>query len=289
MIFTGFVIFLLVVVVFGHGSNTKPAHHRHHSKSEQIPVKTRVKPPVFVINLKESTDRLKEFEFNVGKKSHLFGPACRVEAIDFRKCKEKYTHIDAPWWERGKEGGLLASGMSHRRAWAMVVKKKLPVAIIMEDDVNRFSWDMDQVFNAVMEGPMEYDVFRFSTMFFEKWWINSTKRQFYKDCHFMSVYKHLLARNVKVMPHYPFGAAIYAITYEGAKKGLRQFNPLNDIIDGFSWMDNVQCYLPSVATADGGNSRTTRKTVYNQTNKGKLVGSNYITFLQKVQFNYISI
>lgn len=40
--------------------------------------------------------------------------------------------------------------------------------------------------------------------------------------------------------------AFYAISYEGALKGLKNFNPLNDIIDSFAWAERVKCYLPAV-------------------------------------------
>ncbi len=219
------------------------------------------KPPVFVINLEGSKGRLNEMTRNVGVKKHLFGRSCRVDAVDFRNCTGKFHFVKAPWWERGKEGGLLASGMSHRRIWAMVVKKKIPVAIVMEDDVKKFSWDFDQIFTDVMNRPADFDVFRFSTMYFAPRWINETKRQLHNECHFMTVYKHLAARSITHMPHYSFGAALYAISYEGAVKGLTMFNPLDDIIDSFAWAEKVKCMLPAVATADGGNGHSTRKDI----------------------------
>ena len=59
----------------------------------------------------------------------------------------KFSHVHAPFWEQGSRGGLLASGMSHRRAWEIVALRKIKVAIVLEDDINHYAHDFDEYLN----------------------------------------------------------------------------------------------------------------------------------------------
>ena len=73
------------------------------------------KVPIFIINLEGSDTRLNNMRDRLDNKSHLYGRACRVPAVDFRNCTDKFQYVHAPFWEKTSRGGLLASGMSHRR------------------------------------------------------------------------------------------------------------------------------------------------------------------------------
>ena len=107
----------------------------------------------------------------------------------------------------------------------------------MEDDVNNYADQFDELYVKIASGPIDFDVFRFSQMFFDMHWINAehTKRKYHDECHYLTAYKHFMSIGLRPKPFWGFGGAYYGISYEGAQKGLKNFNPLVDIIDSFAW------------------------------------------------------
>ena len=229
------------VVLPEHDDYVHPAAKKYlFEEYEDIP-----KVPIFIINLDGSVDRMDHMQEVLQQKRHLYGNACRVPAVDFRNCTSKFEYVSAPFWEQGSRGGLLASGMSHRRAWEIISLRKIKVAIVMEDDVNHYARDFDELYAQVMSAPVDWDVFRFSMMNFKMPWINADgiQRKYHDECHYMTPYRHFQKEAGVSDPKtfWGFGGAFYAISFEGAQKGLKNFNPTKDIIDSFAWASKVKC------------------------------------------------
>ena len=218
-------------------------------------------PPVFVINLDDDSTRLNFVSGNLGQKAPFFQNACRMSAVDFRKCdKSLNKFVQAP----GNALPTLGSGMSHRRAWEQIVDLKLPYGIVMEDDVHEFSKDFEKHFPTIFDpNGVEWDAFRLAIFPSTSQWVSHGQHKVADQCYFWRVQQHHMEdlHREKVRPGWGWGAAMYAISYEGAKKALARFNPTTDLVDSFSWADDVRCFLPGIATAGGvGTTRSDQKT-----------------------------
>ena len=261
---------------------TKPheQHHKAAGKPQDVEISSIEKVPSFVINLEGEggAGRLEFFSHHVGKKRHMFQNMCRFNAVDMRKCTDPEKHekfIKPPVWDMNRRPGAhLGCGMSHRSLWQHIVDNKIPVAVVMEDDVHRFSDDFDALYKEAMASLLKrkqegtaWHVFRFAFLYDNNHWINrehlnaaknllmlnkTIPRRWVDDCHYPRFYQHFVQDlGTTPLPFWAFGSGMYAITYEGAKEALSRFNALTDTVDSFAWAPKTNCYLPAIATADG--------------------------------------
>lgn len=120
-------------------------------------------PPVFVINLDNSTKRLAKISDRLNK---LEVPFERIPAVYGAELnpKELVTNYDpelnAKSYRRELPCGEIGCYMSHIRAWKIIIERKLDCAIILEDDIT-----IDQEFKEIAErlaGSIDdFDVVKF--------------------------------------------------------------------------------------------------------------------------------
>jgi glycosyl transferase family 25 len=93
--------------------------------------------PIFVINLDGSTERLRNVEKQLSKYELSFE---RISAVDGRlmnkaQLNEHYCeHTNKVSYYKILTAGEIGCYLSHRKAWQQIVERKLPAAIILEDD-----------------------------------------------------------------------------------------------------------------------------------------------------------
>lgn len=106
-------------------------------------------PPIFVINLDKSTermakisDRLDELEVPFERISAVYGAELSQKELEINYDPE----LNAKKYRRELPCGEIGCYMSHIKAWKMIIERKLDCAIILEDDIT-----IDEEFREIAE------------------------------------------------------------------------------------------------------------------------------------------
>eukprot|EP00928_Gymnodinium_smaydae_P039067 TRINITY_DN26777_c0_g1_i1.p1 TRINITY_DN26777_c0_g1~~TRINITY_DN26777_c0_g1_i1.p1 ORF type:complete len:524 (-),score=60.13 TRINITY_DN26777_c0_g1_i1:284-1855(-) len=113
-------------------------------------------PPVWVVNLDQSTDRWKlcEHEFNQhGVAAERF-PATLGKALSDDELNEQCT-FGARYL---CTAGMIGCFVSHRRVWQRVVDEGLPAVVVLEDDVVIYPNFNERLRDLLLELPEDWDV-----------------------------------------------------------------------------------------------------------------------------------
>jgi glycosyl transferase family 25 len=176
-------------------------------------------PPVFVINLDKSTDRMAKISKRLDE---LEVPFERIVAVYGAELSQKELEINyapelnAKKYRRELPCGEIGCYMSHIKAWKIIVQRKLDCAIILEDDIT-----IEKEFGVFAErlanSTDDFDIVKF---FCSK-----------KNPNIVSYVPigpdHQLCRFRKV----PSGNQGQLITYDGAKKLLATYERFGRPVD----------------------------------------------------------
>jgi glycosyl transferase family 25 len=176
-------------------------------------------PPVFVINLDKSTERmakiskrLDELEVPFERITAVYGAELTPEELQINYDPK----LNAKTYRRELPCGEIGCYMSHIKAWKMIIERKLQCAIVLEDDItieNEFKVFAERLASSTGD----FDIVKF---FCSK-----------KNLNIVSSFpigpSHQLCRFRKV----PSGNQGQLITYDGAKKLLATYERFGRPVD----------------------------------------------------------
>ena len=207
-------------------------------------------PPVFVINLEQSTDRraamgarLDQLHINYSFFKAVNGHALNIDTLPAyaKTCRRLFFGRDLT---KGEIGCLL----SHKAVYQHIVDNNIERAIILEDDVF-IEPSFPQIIREIIQSPVKWDVIRF--LAYDK--VQKIGRNVFE----LPSKPHVLAR----IPTTSGGAYCYMINQKAARVLLHhmQKNVLPvDILHGYVWRTGLETFIlrPSPVTADLNNEST---------------------------------
>lgn len=171
--------------------------------------------------------------------SHVFAISIREERfqdliqrlqflpIPIRQVRGTLGHrIDRDWWVKNKylaadstmRRGEIGCFDSHRRVWEHVVQHHLPMAVILEDDVDLKAEHvplLSQAFQELKQVDNHWDVLFLSR--------NQKSKRVQK----------IIGRQLAIPDKMSVGAFAYVVTYQAAQKLLRKCLPMKIALDHF--------------------------------------------------------
>ena len=116
---------------------------------------------IFVINLDSSKDRLKNIQMEF-KKLHL--DFTRIPAIkaslNFSKPYINYNpELNKKTYRRPLSRGEIGCYMSHMRCWQEIVDKKIPIALVLEDDA-KLNDQLPDILSSIEEISLKWDIIK---------------------------------------------------------------------------------------------------------------------------------
>ncbi|MCF6434397.1 glycosyltransferase family 25 protein [Pseudoalteromonas sp. MMG022] len=163
-------------------------------------------PPIFLINLDQSPDRL---EKSVSRLAEQNLSCERISGIygktlsDIELIKNYQPLLNRKLFYRPLTKGEIGCYMSHRKAWKTIVDRKLPYAIVLEDDF-RLTGDLQNVFAAIDKIKVPWQLLKLSAY-------QKRTRSIAFSCPIDTTFN--LVVHKKAMT----GCCAQAISYEGAK------------------------------------------------------------------------
>lgn len=176
-------------------------------------------PPIFVINLEESKDRLYNITKQMNKLNLDFE---RIDAVHGKKLSKKEINFNcSKFCKFFCPKSIIGIHMSHKKIWEKIVNENIEYAIVMEDDcelISSFTTDFLNVFNDMIDNDIEMVYLGYFGLEFQKK-INETKYLF--------------------KPISPLGMHCYIISLNGAKKLLKELNIINYHVDIMTLTTNI--------------------------------------------------
>ncbi|MBQ4860276.1 glycosyltransferase family 25 protein [Pseudoalteromonas sp. MMG013] len=108
-------------------------------------------PPIFLINLDQSTQRLKACSDRLNQQSLSFERISGVygKSLSYDELHRHYsTNLNSKKYHRALSQGEIGCYLSHRKAWQTIVDRKLDYAIVIEDDF-KLVGNLHDVFNTI--------------------------------------------------------------------------------------------------------------------------------------------
>ncbi|WP_440056419.1 glycosyltransferase family 25 protein (plasmid) [Pseudoalteromonas sp. T1lg65] len=217
-------------------------------------------PQVFLINLDSSTERLanataqfEHFDIEFERISATLG-----SAMDITEKAQYYSHqVNATRFFRPLTDGEIGCYVSHLRVLKEIVTRKLPYAIVFEDDFNLVS-DLKEVFAAISEIPSHWDVIKLAQRGIGKAKVVVASQRL--TSHF----------DIALTKKIPAGTCAQAISYAGAKKILETFVPFGRPVDTdlqHSWEQGIDVFQMSPPPVQQGTQF--ESTIATQTGRNK--------------------
>ena len=170
---------------------------------------------VFVINLNRRPDRLAEITAELSPLGIKFE---RIEAIDAKDFESSHQYQGLlSWIFNGfcyMSPGIMACNLSHQKAWQKIVDRKLPAALVLEDDAEVADFD-PRIF-AVDLDEAGLDLLRIEALDYERHLKAGT---------LLDREKPLIGRKTYHPVGREYGACAYVVSYAGAKKLLKVRRP----------------------------------------------------------------
>ncbi|WP_105169565.1 glycosyltransferase family 25 protein [Pseudoalteromonas sp. T1lg23B] len=166
-------------------------------------------PPIFLINLDQSTERLEKSNARLAKQnitceriSGVYGKT--LSDIDL--IKNYQPLLNRKLFYRPLSKGEVGCYMSHRKAWRTIVERKLPYAIILEDDF-QITGNLHEMFAAISKIEVPWQLLKLSA------YQNRTRA---------IAFSYPVDKTFKLVIHKKAmtGCCAQAVSYEGAKKLL---------------------------------------------------------------------
>ncbi|CAH9061533.1 hypothetical protein PSECIP111854_02830 [Pseudoalteromonas sp. CIP111854] len=163
-------------------------------------------PPIFLINLDQSTERLEKSSIRLNEQTINFN---RVSGVygktlsDIELIKNYQPLLNKKRFYRQLSKGEIGCYMSHRKAWQAIVDNKHPYAIVMEDDF-RLVGNLHDVFATIESLKIDWRVLKLAA------YENRTRP---------IAFSHHLNDTFSLVVHKKAmtGCCAQAISYEGAK------------------------------------------------------------------------
>ncbi|CAM4185292.1 glycosyltransferase family 25 protein [Pseudoalteromonas byunsanensis] len=121
-------------------------------------------PPIFLINLEQSSERLEKSiarlalqNFTCERISGVYGKALS----DIELIKNYQPLLNKKLFYRPLSKGEIGCYMSHRKAWQAIVDRKLPYAIVLEDDF-KITGNLEDVFAAISKIDVPWQLLKLS-------------------------------------------------------------------------------------------------------------------------------
>lgn len=191
-------------------------------------------PPIFLINLDDSTERLKHCCEELSKFSIPFERISGVygKHLTEAQLNQHYSQtLNERVFHRPLGLGEIGCYLSHRKAWQTIVDRKLPYAIVLEDDFNLVG-ALSDVVSQIDALPLDWELIKLAAY-------NNRSRPI--------AYQQPLTPPFELVVHNKpiTGCCAQAISYIGAKKLLEataQFGRPVDTDIQHSWETNVAVY-----------------------------------------------
>ncbi|MCF2855992.1 glycosyltransferase family 25 protein [Pseudoalteromonas sp. SMS1] len=191
-------------------------------------------PPIFLINLDQSTDRLEKSATRLAEQGITFERISGVygKALSNEEISKHYNHqINQQHFYRALGKGEIGCYFSHRKAWQTIVDRKLKYAIVLEDDF-RVVGNLDNVFKTIESLTLDWKLIKLAA---------------YENRERPIEFTHALNTEFDLVVHKKAmtGCCAQAITYEGAKallKATDQFGRPVDTDIQHIWETKVPVY-----------------------------------------------
>jgi glycosyl transferase family 25 len=180
---------------------------------------------VFVINLDGSKDRLENITSELNKISLGFTrvPAVNGSLLDASELNRHYcAALNRKMYRRPLSRGEIGCYLSHRRCWQHIIDKKLPVALILEDDA-ALDCELPNVLSLIEQISIKWDLIKLCEPPKPKKILSSAPLNDHFD---LCQYKKIPSR-----------ATGYLVSNEGATKLLQARNVFARPVD-----DDIQFY-----------------------------------------------
>ncbi|MFC3094664.1 glycosyltransferase family 25 protein [Alteromonas sediminis] len=197
-----------------------------------------MQPPIYLINLDKSPDRLQTCSQRLAEHSLSFirVPGVLGAALSQQEIAAHYSsELNQQNYHRPLSSGEIGCYLSHRKAWEKIAHGKAPYAIVLEDDIKIVGSLADTV-QALDNISFEWDVIKLAA------YRNRTRRV---------VFRHSLVEGIELVLHNKpmSGGAATAISKFAAKKLLtatEQFGRPVDVDIQCCWETgtNVLSLLP---------------------------------------------
>lgn len=189
-------------------------------------------PPIFLINLDDSTDRLKTaykrlapYNFNITRVSAVVGKYVDKETLNKYYCARK--NREGYYRELGP--GEIGCFLSHLKVMQNIVDNKIPYAIILEDDF-KVVGELDKAISALENIDFAWDMVKLAE-YGNK--VRPTAHQFKLNNEF----------DLKIQKKVSAGTCAQAVSLAGAKKILEGCIPFGRPVDTdyqYWWEKNLE-------------------------------------------------
>jgi glycosyl transferase family 25 len=187
-------------------------------------MKDKTAPPIWVLNLKKDTQRLR---FIAGQLRALKLPFTVVEALDGALLTAEdwklYSKERAlKFSKRELVPGEVGCALSHARMWERMVRGNIPEVLIFEDDV-RIGRALPDILRNRRRLPKDWELVNFSTDAPQE-----PFGEFITDIYRASRHKEL-----------PDRGSAYLVNLKGARKLLDHAYPIGHTADGLTWRTDI--------------------------------------------------
>jgi glycosyl transferase family 25 len=198
----------------------------------------------FVISLSHESLRRKTIKkiLNPVSERFEFFDAVDAQKINLLQHKDYNGLIRRLCYGKDLAPGELGCFLSHRTVLEKVVNKKIPIALIFEDDVI-LQKDFKSVLENLINCPYPWEAVRF---------LGKPKIATLMQRKIIKIYKNFYLTRLATSPG---GAYAYVITYSGAKKLLKSMSNITcpiDTIMGLPWRSGLEVLTiqPAIASWD---------------------------------------
>ncbi|KZN39161.1 hypothetical protein N474_10400 [Pseudoalteromonas luteoviolacea CPMOR-2] len=191
-------------------------------------------PPIFLINLDQSADRLEKSANRLAEQNITFERISGVygKSLPDNEINKHYnSQLNRQRFYRELGKGEIGCYFSHRKAWQTIIDRKLDYAIVLEDDF-RVVGNLHNVFETLASLKFEWQLIKLAA---------------YENRERPIEFKHALNDEFDLVVHKKAmtGCCAQAITYEGAKallKATDQFGRPVDTDIQHIWETSVPVY-----------------------------------------------
>jgi glycosyl transferase family 25 len=189
---------------------------------------------IYVINLKEASDRLEQ----MNRQIPILGKSFQViEAINGKNLsKKEIQHYCTQFGQKFCTYGMIGCFLSHQKTWQTIVKNKDRYALIMEDDcqlIDTFKQDLENTLDELFDFDPEWDF-----LYLGYFGASDPKRNY----NLIHSFSKMVLPNIKqskiqpftkhfFIPEAPIGFHCYIISNKGAKKLLHYLNKVSYHVD----------------------------------------------------------
>ena len=181
---------------------------------------------IYLINMDKDVDRFNKFKKSADIYDINF---TRVSGVLIKDEYIKNSPTISNFMKTYGTKGMIGCFLAHKKVWEIVVKDKMDYAVILEDDIE-FTSIFKPTLKQIQNDNIEFDILLLSSLLGCKNpknynWLDNVSKHFFKK----RLYQYI---NEKYhIPEFFAGAQSYIITYESAKKLLKELSMVTYHID----------------------------------------------------------